>query len=128
MECRRTADAKQDGGFRVLPEPDLCDHQGQAPYMAVGARHLLRHGSSGAHRRHDARQRRIEGDTLVVEHYDYQDSLIRVIEGRDARNNYLTLIRNGWVSTLDQAAYAGKELAKAQRSMEHGIPFVQDGA
>ncbi len=70
----------------------------------------------------------IDGDTLLVEHYDYQDSLIRVIEGRDARSIYLTLIRNGWVSTFDHAAYVGKELARAQRSMEQGIPFIQDGA
>jgi tetrahydromethanopterin S-methyltransferase subunit A len=70
----------------------------------------------------------IEGDLLLVEHYDYKDRLLRVIEGRDARSIYLTLIRNGWVSTLDHAAYMGKELARAESSMRTGVGFVQDGA
>jgi len=70
----------------------------------------------------------IEGDTLLVEHYSYKDKLIRIIEGRDARSIYLTLIRNGWVSKLDHAAYLGKELTRAELSIEHGLNFVQDGA
>jgi tetrahydromethanopterin S-methyltransferase subunit A len=70
----------------------------------------------------------IEGDALLVEHYSYKDKLIRVIEGRDARSIYLTLIRNGWVSKLDHAAYLGKELARAESSIKHGLVFVQDGA
>jgi tetrahydromethanopterin S-methyltransferase subunit A len=70
----------------------------------------------------------IEGDLLLVEHYDYKDRLLRVIEGRDARSIYLTLILNGWVSTLDHAAYMGKELARAESSMRTGVGFVQDGA
>ncbi|GMT40079.1 MAG: hypothetical protein IEMM0001_0814 [bacterium] len=70
----------------------------------------------------------IEGDTLLVEYYSYKDKLIRIIEGRDARSIYLTLIRNGWVSKLDHAAYLGKELTRAELSIEHGLNFVQDGA
>ncbi len=70
----------------------------------------------------------IEGNALLVEHYSYKNKLIRVVEGRDARSIYLTLIRNGWVSQLDHAAYMGKELARAEWSMEHGLRFVQDGA
>jgi hypothetical protein len=68
------------------------------------------------------------GDALAVEHYDYDEKLLRVIEGRDARSIYLTLIRNGWVSQLDHAAYLGKELARAEWCMKHGVRFVQDGA
>lgn len=70
----------------------------------------------------------IEGDVLLVEHYGYDEKLIRVIEGRDARSIYLTLIRNGWVSRLDHAAYLGKELARAEWSIKHRSGFVQDGA
>lgn len=70
----------------------------------------------------------VEGDLLLVEHYSYKEKLLRVIEGRDARSIYLTLIRNGWVSRLDHAAYLGKELARAQWHLAHGGPFVQDGA
>ncbi len=70
----------------------------------------------------------IDGDALLVEHYGYDEKLIRVIEGRDARSIYLTLIRNGWVSRLDHAAYLGKELARAEWSLKHRAAFVQDGA
>jgi len=70
----------------------------------------------------------VEGDRLVVEHYDYKERLLRVIEGNEARSIYLTLVRNNWVTRLDHAAYLGKELARAQAAMEHGVPFVQDGA
>ena len=70
----------------------------------------------------------IEGDTLLVEHYSYAEKLIRVIEGRDARSIYLTVVRNGWVSKFDHAAYLGKELAKAELSIKHGFDYMQDGA
>ena len=70
----------------------------------------------------------IEGSTLLVEHYSYAENLIRVIEGRDARSIYLTIVRNGWISKLDHAAYLGKELAKAELSIKHGFDYVQDGA
>lgn len=70
----------------------------------------------------------IEGDALLVEHYNYKDKLIRIIEGHDARSIYLTLIRNGWISELDHAAYIGKELARAEWCIEHDHDYVQDGA
>jgi len=70
----------------------------------------------------------VEGDGLLVEHYSYQGKLLRVIEGTDPRSIYLTLVRNGWVSSLDHAAYLGKELARAHACIEHGAAFVQDGA
>ncbi|NOY17340.1 MAG: hypothetical protein GXP23_10505 [Gammaproteobacteria bacterium] len=70
----------------------------------------------------------IEGDMLLVEHYSYRDRLIRIIEGRNARSVYLTLVRNGWVSKLDHAAYLGKELAQAEFSIEYGFDYVQEGA
>ncbi|MGI9309230.1 MAG: DUF4346 domain-containing protein [Gammaproteobacteria bacterium] len=69
----------------------------------------------------------IEDAKLLVEHYDYKERLVRVIEGVDARSIYFTLINNGWVSRLDHAAYLGKQLAKAELSIQHGFEFVQDG-
>lgn len=70
----------------------------------------------------------IQDDALLVEHYSYKEEFLRVIEGQDARSIYLTMVRNGWVSRLDHAAYIGKELAKAELSIRHGIPYQQDGA
>lgn len=99
---------------------------GRAPIERVVAA-----GASPAHIKLDAAGYfviHIEGDVLVVEHYSYRDELLRVIEGRDARRLYLTLIGIGWVSRLDHAAYLGKELARAESSMKSGLPFVQDGA
>lgn len=67
-------------------------------------------------------------NVLQVEHYNYKEKLLRMIDGHDARSNYLRLIHNGWVSTLDHGAYLGKELVRAESSMKHKSGFVQDGA
>ena len=69
----------------------------------------------------------VDGE-LEVEHYSYKEKLLRVIHGPDARSIYLTIVRNGWVTRLDHAAYLGKELAKAEISLHHKIAYVQDGA
>jgi tetrahydromethanopterin S-methyltransferase subunit A len=65
---------------------------------------------------------------LSVEHYAYDNTLLRHIEGANARALYLTIIQNGWVSELSHAAYLGKELAKAELALTQGLPYVQDGA
>lgn len=65
---------------------------------------------------------------LLVEHYGYDNTLLRRIEGTDARTIYWTIIENGWVSQLSHAAYLGKELARAEAAMQHGLEFIQDGA
>lgn len=70
----------------------------------------------------------IQEGGLLVEHYDYQEKLLRVIEGPDARSIYLTVIDNGWVTQLDHAAYLGAQLAKAEMSQKTGLEFQQDGA
>jgi tetrahydromethanopterin S-methyltransferase subunit A len=69
----------------------------------------------------------IENGTILVEHYSYKEKLLRTVEGIDARSIYLTIVRNGWVSKLDHAAYIGKELTKAELSIEHGFKYLQDG-
>jgi tetrahydromethanopterin S-methyltransferase subunit A len=69
---------------------------------------------------------RIDGQTILVEHRNAKEQRLRVIQGANARDLCLTLIRNGWVSKLDHAAYLGHELMRAQAALEHGEPFVQD--
>lgn len=71
----------------------------------------------------DARRNRI-----TVEHYSYDNRLLRIIEGQDARSVYWTIIENNWVTELSHAAYLGKELAKAELSLTRGFKYVQDGA
>ncbi len=65
---------------------------------------------------------------INVEHYSYDNSLLRVIEGTSARAIYHTIINNGWVTELSHAAYLGKELVKAELSLQHGFKYIQDGA
>jgi len=65
---------------------------------------------------------------LTVEHYANDNRLLRVIEGKEARGLYSTIIQNGWVSQLSHAAYLGKELERAELAMKMGFKFVQDRA
>lgn len=69
-----------------------------------------------------------EKGIITVEHYSNDNLLLRVIEGKDARSIYWTIIENGWVTQLSHAAYLGKELAKAELSIKTGCKYVQDGA
>jgi len=69
-----------------------------------------------------------ERGIIAVEHYSYDNRLLRVIEGGDARSLYWTIIENAWVTQLSHAAYLGKELAKAEMSIRMGLKYVQDGA
>jgi len=63
---------------------------------------------------------------ILARHYSYDKELLRVIEGRDARSIYRMLIKHGWVSTLNHAAYLGQELARAEIAMKAGFMYVQE--
>ncbi len=66
--------------------------------------------------------------TILVEHYSYDNKLLREIKGKSGRDIYFTIINNKWVTELSHAAYVGKELARAELSIKKGFKFVQDGA
>ncbi|MCX8124420.1 MAG: hypothetical protein N3F66_09670 [Spirochaetes bacterium] len=68
-----------------------------------------------------------EKQIIIVEHYSYDNTLLRVIEGKDAKSIYGTIIKNGWVSQLSHAAYLGKECIKAELSIKLGFKYIQDG-
>lgn len=65
---------------------------------------------------------------ILVEHYSYENRLLRKIEGKKSRDIYMEIVQNKWVTELTHAAYLGKELARAELSIEKGFKFVQDGA
>lgn len=65
---------------------------------------------------------------LVVEHYTNAGVLDAVVEGATPTALYATLIDLGFLSRLDHAAYLGRELARAERSLGTGEPYVQDRA
>ena len=65
---------------------------------------------------------------INVEHYSYDNTLLRVIEGTEAQAIYHKLISDGWVTELSHAAYLGRELAKAELALQYGFKYIQDGA
>jgi tetrahydromethanopterin S-methyltransferase subunit A len=65
---------------------------------------------------------------LLVEHYTNAGVLDCVLEAATPNALYATAIERKLVSRLDHAAYLGRELARAQRAMETGEPYVQDRA
>lgn len=66
--------------------------------------------------------------SITVEHYAYDNTLLRTIEGTTARAICATLLAHGWVTDLSHAAYLGRELAKAELSLSCGFTYIQDGA
>lgn len=66
--------------------------------------------------------------TLVLEHYSNGGVLDAVLEGSTVGALYQAAIHRNLLSRLDHASYLGRELARAELSLKHGIPFVQDGA
>jgi tetrahydromethanopterin S-methyltransferase subunit A len=69
-----------------------------------------------------------ERKVIIVEHYSYDNTLLRIVEGKDARSIYSTCLEKKWVTLLSHAAYLAKELEKAELSMKFGFKYVQDGA
>jgi len=65
---------------------------------------------------------------INVEHYAYDNTLLQVIEGATASAILKMIINSRWVTELSHAAYLGKELAKAELSLQPGFKYVQDGA
>ena len=65
---------------------------------------------------------------LSLEHYATTGLLNTIIEGRSAAELYIPAGERNLVSRLDHAAYLGRELALAERSLQTGEPYVQDAA
>jgi len=65
---------------------------------------------------------------LVVEHYTNQGILNCVLEGTSVAALYGEIIERQLLTRLDHAAYLGRELTRAERCFEDGVPFVQDAA
>ena len=65
---------------------------------------------------------------LVVEHYTTAGVLDAVVSGTTPVAVYFEIIKRGLISQMDHAAYLGRELAAAERSLQTGQPYVQDRA
>jgi tetrahydromethanopterin S-methyltransferase subunit A len=66
--------------------------------------------------------------TLSIEHYANNGVLDVVIDGSTAPEIYVRAIELNLVSRFDHAAYLGRELARAERALLSGEPYVQDAA
>ncbi|MEW6208329.1 MAG: hypothetical protein AB1631_08170 [Acidobacteriota bacterium] len=69
-----------------------------------------------------------ERGIILCEHYQNNGTPNAIIEGCDAATIYYTAIERGLVAQLDHAAYLGKELAKAELSLQLGFRYRQDAA
>ncbi|MFQ5647697.1 MAG: tetrahydromethanopterin S-methyltransferase subunit A, partial [Candidatus Aenigmatarchaeota archaeon] len=67
-----------------------------------------------------------ESGVIVVEHMSNAERLLRRIRGKAAEDLYHYIIKNGWVTRHDHAAYLGRELAKAEQALQHGMGYEQD--
>ncbi len=65
---------------------------------------------------------------LVVEHYTNAGVLDCVVEGSTPTAIYPEIVKRQLLSQLDHAAYLGRELATAERSLRTGESYVQDKA
>ena len=65
---------------------------------------------------------------LTVEHYTKEGVLDCVLEGRTPGAISAEVIDRGLITRLDHAAYLGRELARAERSMQTGGIYTQDRA
>lgn len=67
-------------------------------------------------------------NVIHVEHYRNDGTLAHVLTGQTAHELYSTIISRNLVSRPDHAAYLGMELARVERAIETGEPYVQDRA
>lgn len=67
-------------------------------------------------------------ETLALEHYRKDGALDALFTGRTAAELYTPAIARELLSRLDHAAYLGRELARAERSLTTGEPYTQDAA
>lgn len=65
---------------------------------------------------------------LALEHYTNQGVLTCVLEGISVGALYCAAIERQLLTRLDHAAYLGRELARAEKSLLEGTRFVQDAA
>ena len=65
---------------------------------------------------------------LVAEHYFPDGTLGGIVEGKSPSEITSAVLDRKMISRLDHAAYLGQELARAERALQEGTPYVQDRA
>ena len=67
-------------------------------------------------------------EIISMEHFSVDGVLDIIIEGKRGSEIYSSAIEKGLLSRLDHAAYLGKELERAERSLKMGVEYIQDAA
>ena len=67
-----------------------------------------------------------ENNQLLVEHYSPEGALLHRFAGPDAESLCVALVDWTIVTRLEHAAYLGRELAKAEFALNHGLTYRQD--
>jgi tetrahydromethanopterin S-methyltransferase subunit A len=117
-EIRKSASAEQDPNAAFIARTD--DAGVDRLIVPRDVRHGVREDKTGRF------VIRLEEQSIILEHRNAKNEPLRVIEGKTARDLCLTLIRNGWVSRLEHAAYLGRELARAELALRNGQAYQQD--
>ena len=65
---------------------------------------------------------------ILLEHFTNAGVFTCVIGATTPAAIYAEIIARGLISRLDHCAYLGRELARAERSLETGEPYIQDRA
>jgi len=67
-----------------------------------------------------------EQGRIIAAHFRETEEPSTIIKGKNAREVYQTIIREGLIGKFDHAAYLGKELTKAELALRLGRSYVQD--
>lgn len=63
---------------------------------------------------------------LSLTHVNKQGTVLHRAVGPDHQSLYQAAINQGWITTLDHAAYLGRELYRAEYALKTGSVYVQD--
>ncbi|MBK8189448.1 MAG: DUF4346 domain-containing protein [Vampirovibrionales bacterium] len=66
------------------------------------------------------------GDRIQMRHYDPAGRQTLILRAKTARRLYLEAVARQLLSRMDHAAYLGRELARAQNSLNTGTTYLQD--
>lgn len=69
-----------------------------------------------------------KSEVIIVEHYSNDFRLQHIIKGKRAEDICATIIKLGFVSRLDHAAYLGRELQKAENALKLQLEYEQEKA
>jgi tetrahydromethanopterin S-methyltransferase subunit A len=115
---------RNPGAFTGLPTP--ADSGGKKAVENITCRHRESQDYQADPEGFFVIQIDAQAHEILAEHYSNEFELLRVLHGKNALEISSTIIRNGWVTTLQHAAYLGRELGKAELALKRGWLYEQN--